>query len=266
MIDFTIEFAKKLLSSKIVKPSCTYQPRSNYSNIIETIYSSDGYTVIIGQNGCGKRTLVSHTLSPHCGIIRVYIRDLEINIYTQIAMAMGIPYKRALFVRDSDTFIELIKKTHLLAKKIDPLHICNSLNGSKWRPCIVVEVDDFAPPHIVGEVTFALRCLTLDGKCCAVLVLEDSSALNVDLRTDNVIWVDNFTKEEALSFAGTTLIGTHPATLSHFMKSGRTVAEYTDTLRRRSLLSSFNFETETQSHCPIDTCPTKNNQPQCSIF
>lgn len=261
MSDFTKEFAKKLLFSKIDRPSCGYQPRSKYSNIIEKIYSSDGYTVILGQNGCGKRTLIRHTLSPHCGIIRVIIRDLKINIYTQIAMAMGIPYKHAIFVSDSDTFVDLIKKSHILSKKIAPLHICNSLNGSKWRPCIVVELDDFAPPNIVGEVTFALRCLTLDGKCCAVLVLEDSTALHVDLRTDNIIDIDDFTKEEALSFAGTTLIGRHPATLAHFVNSGRTVAEYTDKLRRRYLLNVFNFETDL--HCK---CPTKNKQTQCSMF
>lgn len=258
------EFAKTLLYSRIECPVRKYVERKNYVGLIDNIYSSDGYTVVLGPKGTGKTTLIEHTLSGVDGVVRVFVKNLKINIYTQILMAMGIPYNRAFRVNDAITFAKLVRESH---KYADPLHICNTFYGYLWRPCIVVELDDFVPAQTADDVAFALRCLTISGKCCAVLILEDSTALHVDVRTDNLVWVDNFTKDEAFALVGTHLLGTHPAKLGHFLEVGCSVQEYTDKLKRRGLLNVFNFQTDTQQliDTPVVPVPPPITRSKCAV-
>jgi hypothetical protein len=158
--------------------------------------------IMVGPNASGKSTSVQHALRDTRGIVRVDLKGSD-EILSNVLVKFGMPAKP----------VNLGRMQRLCASAAWWFRMTSG--DPRSRPTIVVELNSTMEAGSIKDAVQALKTLSYDyGLCTGVIVMSDAHAtfaFTVDPARHDIIWTDDFTREEAAAYfeSRNILMGEH---------------------------------------------------------
>lgn len=161
--------------------------------VTQSMQESRQYVVVVGPRGCGKSTAVIDALQGVPGVVLVSL-GTDSDVFGEIFNELGLRRGTKTTNPSLRTLVDVTKSCQQTYQA----------GNTDWQPTIVAEIDRGAADGVVLEVSKKLKRLSSDMLAAhVILVLSDANAafaLPPDPDRQEVVWVEDFTEEEAHAY------------------------------------------------------------------